>query len=68
MKQCMRGPCRPDSPQVSGADSPAVDLDIAVDPSHLSKDGLPMIDADTFSKLLAEVSQQFWSVPACPSQ
>ncbi|CAL5220772.1 g2838 [Coccomyxa viridis] len=38
---------------VSG--SPAADLDITVDPSHVSKDGLPLIDADTFSKLLAEV-------------
>ena len=35
--------------------SPATDLNIGVDPSHLSKDGLPMVDMDTFSKLLAEV-------------
>ena len=52
---------RGSSPGVSSVDglvsgSPATDLDIAVDPSHLSKDGLPLIDADTFSKLLAEVS------------
>ena len=35
--------------------SPATDLSITMDPSHLSRDGLPMVDVDTFSKLLAEV-------------
>ena len=35
--------------------SPATDLNITMDASHLSRDGLPMVDVDTFSKLLAEV-------------
>ena len=55
---------RGNSPGVTSVDglvsgSSAVDLDIAVDPNNVSKDGLPLIDADTFSKLLAEVSLRF---------
>ena len=53
--------CRPNSPQVSSVDSPAslaalADIDLPTDPGHVSKDGLPLVDADTFAKLLSEVS------------
>ncbi len=61
--------CRGNSPGITSVDglvsgSPAADLDITVDPSHVSKDGLPLIDADTFSKLLAEVSTPCLLMPA----
>ncbi|CAK0783303.1 hypothetical protein CVIRNUC_006502 [Coccomyxa viridis] len=50
----------PNSPQVSSVDSPAsmapmADIDLPMDPGHVSKDGLPLVDADTFAKLLSEV-------------
>ena len=53
--------CRPNSPQVSSVDSPAsmapmADINLPMDPGHVSKDGLPLVDADTFAKLLSEVS------------
>ena len=53
--------CRVNSPGVSSVDglisgSYAADVEIPINPGHLSQDGLPLIDADTFSKLLAEVS------------
>ena len=53
--------CRVNSPGVTSVDglisgSSATDVEIPIDTGHVSKDGLPLIDADTFSKLLAEVS------------
>lgn len=53
--------CRPNSPQVSSVDSPAsmapmADIELPTDPGHVSKDGLPLVDANTFAKLLFEVS------------
>jgi len=53
--------CRVNSPGVTSVDglisgASATDVEIPIDPGHVSKDGLPLIDADTFSKLLAEVS------------
>ena len=53
--------CRVNSPGIPSVDgliggSSATDVEIPINPGHVSKDGLPLIDADTFSKLLAEVS------------
>ena len=68
-RRLMAAACRGVSPGITRVDglvsgSPANDLDIAVDPNHVSKDGLPLIDADTFSKLLAEVSTHYLTMSA----